>query len=268
MAKILSKTFATLNSGEQDPALLGRFDVAQFFKGAAKLRNCYTLVTGGVLRRPGLEYVADLHKSEPPELVGRRAVFIPHTDGEVDDATGKASGALITITWDQIKIYNVPELTVAATITDATYNGLLDDLTWTQKAGGDDIILFHPNIRPRRLSIVTGTWTLTTLAFESIPRYHFDDTTGGPIVTHTEQIHFINFTAGDDSFTLFIDGVETLFIAYDSTNTVTATNIETAIEALPNIGSGDITVTVVAGTSAHVKIEMGGSVDGRRFVVT
>ncbi len=265
MAKSVSKVFSTFNSGELDPALLGRFDIAEFFKGVAKGRNCYSLVTGGMFRRPGLHRIGNIHKAEPPALTGRRAVFIPYLDGSIDSATGKPSGALVTIEWDQIKIYNVPAYTVAATIVSSTYNGLTDDLTWTQQAGGDNIILFHPNLQPRRLSIATGTWALSTLALESIPQHHFEDTTGGSVVTHVERLKFINLssTAGTDRFTLFIDGVETDWIDYDNTAATLAANIEAAIEALPNITVGDLTTVGVS--AGLVTVSMGGTVDGRRF---
>lgn len=268
MAKPLIKSLPNFNGGELDPAMLGRVDVDSYFKSVAKARNCYSLVTGGMVRRPGLQRISDLHKSDPPALAGRRAVFIPFLDGGIDAATGKLTGALITIEWDQIKIYNVPAYTVAATITDSTYNGLTDDLTWTQQAGGGNIILFHPNLRPRRLSIVTGTWALTTLSFESIPQHHFEDTTGGSVVSHVEHVHLINFSAGGtaDRFTLFVDGVETGWIAFSNTSADVATNIKTELEALPNIGAGDVTAGFIA--NGVYSITLAGTVDGRRFFFT
>lgn len=265
---IVSKDIATLNSGEQDPALLGRWDTEQFFKGASKLRNCYSLVTGGIVRRPGLEYVDDLQGTEP--IVDRSARFIPYLDGGVDTLTGKPTGALIVVSFSQIRIYNVPSLTVAATIVDSTYNFVQGEITWTQKTGGDDIIIFHPAKQPRRLSIATGTWVLTTLAFESIPQHNFADTVVGSVTSHEENLKCVNIVPSD-RITIFIDGVETAYIFLDAIFATAATNIKDAIEALPNIAVGDVTVTFIGGSyssGANFDITLAGSVDGRRFTFT
>jgi len=265
MALPIVKAIPTFNGGELDPALFGRVDVAAYYRSVAKARNCYSLVSGGMVRRPGLEFVARLHKAEPPALTGRRAIFIPFTDGGVDAVSGKATGALITVSWDQIKVYNVPALTVAATIVDSTFNGLNDDLTWTQKAGGKDIILFHPNVQSRRLSIATGTWVLSTLSFEAIPQHAYEDTTGSA-TNHQTKLKFDNFSEGGlgDRFTLFVDGVETDWITYDSTALDLAVNIKAAIDALPAIGA----VTINAPVSDTVVVDFGGDAAGRRFIVT
>ena len=191
---LVSKDIFSLNSGEQDPALLGRWDTQQFFKGATKLRNCYSLVTGGIVRRPGLEYVDDLHGAPPNSDV--RARFIPYLDGGIDSATGKPTGALIVIGHGRIRIYNVPALTIAATIVDSTYDLIQGEITWTQKSGGDDIILFHPNLQPRRLSIATGTRLLSTLSFESIPQHRFRYAVGSA-APHVHKLQLLNCSITD-----------------------------------------------------------------------
>lgn len=53
--KAAKTTFA---NGELDPALLGRFDLKAYRNGADKLRNVLCKPQGGVIRRPGLEYIA------------------------------------------------------------------------------------------------------------------------------------------------------------------------------------------------------------------
>lgn len=270
MAKEFSKTISTFNSGELDPALLGRFDIAEFFKGVAKARNCYSLVTGGMVRRPGLEFVDDLQFNAPP-AGDARARFIPYVDGGVDTATGKATGALIVLNHNLISVYSVPGLSRIAGFSGAWSSTQLDQITWTQQAGGQNIIIFHPNLQPRRLSIATGSWALSTLSFESIPQHHFEDTTGGSVVSHVEHVHLINFddSGTADRFTLFVDGVETGWIIYSGTPATTAANIKTAIEALPNIsanGGGDVTVAHILNNLYSITLAT--TVDGRRFFFT
>ena len=48
----------TFTNGELDPALRGRFDLKAYRNGADKLRNVLVKPQGGVVRRPGLEYIA------------------------------------------------------------------------------------------------------------------------------------------------------------------------------------------------------------------
>ena len=48
-------------SGELDPKLRARTDVASYYSGAAKIRNALVIPQGAVKRRPGLEYLTTLN---------------------------------------------------------------------------------------------------------------------------------------------------------------------------------------------------------------
>ena len=48
------------NAGEIDPLLAARTDIEQYFQGAGRLRNVFVVPQGGVKRRPGTEFLADL----------------------------------------------------------------------------------------------------------------------------------------------------------------------------------------------------------------
>lgn len=54
-------------AGELSPTLSGRVDIAQYFQGAASLKNFDIIPTGGIRRRYGTEFVADL--SAPCRLI-------------------------------------------------------------------------------------------------------------------------------------------------------------------------------------------------------
>ena len=48
----------SFTAGEIDPRMLGRTDLRAYENGAKRLRNVIVETTGGVRRRPGLEYLA------------------------------------------------------------------------------------------------------------------------------------------------------------------------------------------------------------------
>ena len=75
MSKInITKTSFT--SGEIDPALYGRIDLRAYDDGAATLRNVLVQRTGGIARRPGTSFVADVPSG------GR---LFPYDHGDIHD---------------------------------------------------------------------------------------------------------------------------------------------------------------------------------------
>lgn len=48
---------ASFTAGELDPLIRARTDIKQYYSGADKLRNVFVIPQGGVVRRPGLEYI-------------------------------------------------------------------------------------------------------------------------------------------------------------------------------------------------------------------
>ena len=64
-----SKT--NFSAGELSTDLLGRVDLTAYANGAMALKNVFLEPTGGIHRRPGLKYVADL------DAFGRLISFEP-----------------------------------------------------------------------------------------------------------------------------------------------------------------------------------------------
>ena len=153
MAPPLVKSQPSFNSGELDPALLGRVDIDSYFKGLAKARNCYSLVTGGLLRRPGLEWAKDLHLATP--TTSAKARFIPYLDGGVN-SDGIPTGAILVFEENRQRIWNIPEFTLALSVAGGPTTDI-DKITWTQRSGGDDIVVFFPSDNPVRFSVASGT---------------------------------------------------------------------------------------------------------------
>lgn len=56
-AKVIQSSFS---SGELDPNMVSRIDSATYYEGAETLRNFQMMEQGGLMRRPGSEYIANL----------------------------------------------------------------------------------------------------------------------------------------------------------------------------------------------------------------
>lgn len=66
-------------------------------------------------------------------------------------------------------------------------------------------------------------------------------TTAGAPVNGTDEIQTLTIDATGGTFTLVFDGRETAPITWSATNNTLIANIDTALEALPNIGTGGVT---------------------------
>ena len=65
----------------------------------------------------------------------------------------------------------------------------------------------------------------------------------------TTEVQTLTIDASGGTFKLTFDGWETAAIAWSSTNNTLRDNVDAALEALPNIGSGGVTVAVGTMTS-------------------
>jgi hypothetical protein len=140
----LTKTSFT--AGELDPRLLGRLDLKAQDDGASRLRNVLVQATGGVTRRPGTLFVANL-----PDA--RRLVSFD----------GPAGGELIALSPFRIDILaaGTPTATVASPWSIAQLPGLV----WARL--GDRLLICHPEVQPQELVREgVASWLLRPWAFE------------------------------------------------------------------------------------------------------
>ena len=95
----LKLTQANFTAGEIAPTLLARDDVQQYASGASKLRNVVVTPHGGVRRRPGLRYDAELQRGEYLHWVFQSSSSV-HTLDYTSSAVNSpfASGAFGTAT--------------------------------------------------------------------------------------------------------------------------------------------------------------------------
>jgi len=168
-------------SGELDPRLRARTDLAQYQAGLTTARNVTIRPQGGAARRPGTKYIATLSGNNI------EAVRMVSFEFSVDD-----SYMLVFVPQRMFVFKNGVQLTNIngsgnpyATVS-AIDSTILAEMNWVQSA--DTIIIVHPELAP--IKIVRGatdtSWTISTISFSFVPSYGFSlsVTAGSSVGTH------------------------------------------------------------------------------------
>ena len=160
--------FAT---GELDPLLRARVDLAAYGNALAKATNVLIQPQGGLRRRPGTKHVFELPNSSTPSAAN--GVRLVPFQFSVSDS--------YMLCFTHNRMYIVKAGVVQANINGTGNNYLtttigsdiVDDMCWTQSA--DTLIVVHPDLQPVRITRTSDTaWTATSITFDSIPKYAFD----------------------------------------------------------------------------------------------
>jgi len=165
-------------TGELDPLLRSRVDLQQYTNALAKATNVVVQPQGGIRRRPGLKHIAEL-----PSAAANGVRLVPF-EFSVDDSYMLCFTDLrMYILKDGVQITNINgsgNAYLTTTITAA----MLANIVWTQSA--DTMIIVQEDLAPQRL--VRGgsdsSWTISTISFDSIPKYAFTITTTTPSAGH------------------------------------------------------------------------------------
>lgn len=184
-------------TGEMDPKLRARSDIAQYKDGLARALNVTIQPQGGAKRRPGSRYVYTLPSTAasgvrlvPFEFSTTVSYMLCFVDQRMYVFK---NGALIT----NINGSGLDYLAVS-TLTSA----VIGDMCWTQSY--DTLILTQENIAP--LKIFRGgtdaTWTQAAVTFDFIPKYAFTLTSATQTTTLTPSATSgnITLTAGVATF--------------------------------------------------------------------
>ncbi len=170
------------STGELDPLLRSRVDLAQYNNALAKATNVVIQPQGGMRRRPGTKYMAELPNSST-ESAANGVRLVPF-EFSVDDSY------MLCFTHNRMYVFKdgaqVTNINGGGTayLTTSITGAMLTQLCWTQSA--DTMILVHEDLQPQRL--VRGgsdsSWTISSITFDSIPKYAFTLTTTTPSSGH------------------------------------------------------------------------------------
>lgn len=160
--------FAT---GELDPLLRARVDLAAYGNALAKATNVLIQPQGGLRRRPGSKHIFALpHTGTESAGNGVRLVSFQFS---VDDSY------MLCFTHNRMTVVKngVVQSNINGTgnnyLTTTIGSSIVDDMCWTQSA--DTLIVVHPDLNPVRITRTSDTtWTATDIAFDSIPKYAYD----------------------------------------------------------------------------------------------
>ena len=147
----LFTTKTNFTAGELSPDLLGRADLNAYANGALKLKNVFIEPTGGIHRRPGLQYVQT--------LTGKTRLISYEQDS--------SSAYLFLISDRQTKIYKNEVL--VATLTTPWTTGQLDKISWC--ALSDGLIVVQSDLQPYRFTLTGNTWTGANFTFLNADGY-------------------------------------------------------------------------------------------------
>ena len=162
-------------SGELDPKLRARTDIAQYKSGLTTARNVSIQPQGGAKRRDGTKFIFELDagaanavRMVPFEFSVSDSYILVFTPGRMYVVK---DGVLITnINGSGNDYLTVSDLTAA----------ILPEMNWTQSA--DTVIVVHEDLEPLKIlrGATDASWTAETLVFDFIPKFAFDLDTHEP----------------------------------------------------------------------------------------
>lgn len=234
-------------AGQLDRSLIGRADIEHYLKGALELTNVVCLPTGGVTLRGGL--VRDFEIAD-----GANGIRLDKFEVSPEE------GLLTVFTNNKLRIYN--GTTCVGDIT-TTYSG--NDLAGLDLNQKMDTMIITSKYYPFKELVRQGSntsWGFNTIELANPPQYTFNNTSGGK--NDIQQIVFKNFRAGD-TIRISLDGAKTLSIIYDTSSTVLADRIKTAINGLDTVdaSAGGCITTVALANPMTIQVEFVGT-DGKQ----
>ena len=172
------------STGELDPLLRSRVDIPQYANALAKATNVIIQPQGGVRRRPGTKHIFELPNTGAESAAN--GVRLISFEFSVDDSYMLCfvTGRMYVIK-NGVQITNINGSGNDFLVISGLTGAMLSSLCWTQSA--DTLIVVHPDLPP--IKIVRGatdaTWTVTSIAFDSIPQYAFLISVTNPAATLT-----------------------------------------------------------------------------------
>ena len=174
MARFVSVQ-TNFTTGELDPLVRSRIDLDAYNNALETAQNVVCQPQGGVKRRPGLKYIAELGGS--PE----NGVRLVHFEFSVTDSYMLAfTNQRMYVFKDKALVTDINGSGNDYLAVSAITSARIPTMCWTQSA--DTLIVVHEDMNP--VKIVRGasdsSWTASNIVFDSIPNYAFTLTTTNP----------------------------------------------------------------------------------------
>jgi len=232
----------SFTAGQLNDSMAARVDLDRYFKGGLEISNFLLLSQGGLERRGGFEYVAEV----PAAATGARLASFEFSTEQA---------YLHVFTNNNIAVYmdGVKQADIVTPWTSAD----LDALDWTQSL--DTMLLAHTD-QPQQKLMRTGShtsWALTALTISNPPTYRFSDPTtskGTPVANTGTGVGFTSagneFTSADVGKYIVGNQGKAKITAYTSATSVTI-NIEQDFKDTTAIDAGDWTIEEIAWSTAR-----------------
>lgn len=165
-------------TGELDPLVRSRIDLDAYNNALEKAENVICQPQGGVKRRPGLKYIAQLGGNP------QNGVRLVHFEFSVTDSYMLVfTNQRMYVFKDKALITNINGSGNDYLAVSAITSARIPTMCWTQSA--DTLIVVHEDMNP--VKIVRGasdsSWTASNITFDSIPNYAFTLSTSNPAAT-------------------------------------------------------------------------------------
>ena len=215
---------SNFTAGEFSPQLRGRTDIETFNASAEKLENVVVLRQGGATMRPSMDF-----KGQANGAVSGAKRLIPFVYSRVDAFVLEFGDAYIRF-WSNGAL--VVDALFSPYLLASPYTAAqLPDIQYTQ--GGDTLLLFHPDVAPRRLRrFGTANWVLDLVPFDPPALYEFGHASATVTLTlsaatvgagRTATASAATFEAADVGRTITAAGGLMTITAFTSTTVVTGT---------------------------------------------
>jgi hypothetical protein len=183
-------------SGELDPKLRARTDIAQYQSGLTTARNVSIQPQGGARRRDGTKFIYELDAGAANAVRMVAFEFSTSDSYMLVFTPGRMyvfkDGALITnINGSGNDYLTVSGLTAA----------VIPEMNWTQSA--DTVIIVHEDLPPLKIlrGATDASWTASDLEFTFIPKYAYEFDTHEPQFSITPSATSGNITINASSVT-------------------------------------------------------------------
>ena len=189
MSRVI-RSQTNFTSGELDPKLRARIQLSQYFNGMEKATNVVVQPQGGIKRREGTRFIAEL-----PASAGT-AVRTVNFEFSVDDSymlifvdqkmfVFKDGVQITNINGSGDNFLSVPKIT----------DSIISTMCWAQSA--DTLIICQENMQPQRIlrGAADSSWTISDLDFSFIPKFAYTFSLSNPAAN-------LNFDQPDGNITV------------------------------------------------------------------